>query len=106
MKHLKGFLLFEGKTHDVSKKIHSKDLDKKEEFRLKIKSHVKSQGMRTKYVGNDLEVICDGDMICQVMFRDGYVGIKKSGHKFIDEFEYSELGKIKSKITEIIKNCK
>jgi hypothetical protein len=37
------------------------------------------------------------------MFRDDYVGIKKLGTKFADEFSYSELGKIKSKINDILK---
>jgi hypothetical protein len=40
------------------------------------------------------------------MFRDDYVGVKKQGVKFTDEFEYTEFGKIKSKLTEIIKSCK
>ena len=42
------------------------------------------------------------------MFRDDYVGVKKQGVKFTDEFEYTEsgMGKIKSKLTEIIKSCK
>jgi len=109
MKHLQGFNLFEGKTHETTKKSHSKkagDPDKKEEFRSKIKTHVKSQDMKTKEVGNDLEVLCDGEMIAQVMFRGDYVGVKKKGVKFVDEFEYTELGKIKSKITQIIKDCK
>jgi hypothetical protein len=38
------------------------------------------------------------------MFRDEYVGIKKQGVKFTDEFGYNELGKIKSKLSDIIKN--
>lgn len=109
MKHLQGFNLFEGKTHEATKKSHSKKAgtpDKKEEFRSKIKTHVESQDMKTKEVGNDLEVLCDGEMIAQVMFRNQFVGVKKKGVKFVDEFEYTELGKIKSKITQIIKDCK
>ena len=109
MKHLQDFNLFEGKTHEATKKSHSKKAgtpDKKEEFRSKIKTHVESQYMKTKEVGNDLEVLCDGEMIAQVMFRNQFVGVKKKGVKFVDEFEYTELGKIKSKITQIIKDCK
>jgi hypothetical protein len=78
--------------------------DKKESFRNKIESLLKShRGLDIKRVGNDFEVSKDGDMLLQVMFRDTYVGIKKSGAKFTDEFEYDELGKIKSKINEIVK---
>jgi len=109
MKHLQGFNLFEGKTHETTKKSHSKkagDPDKKEEFRSKIKTHVKSQDMKTKEVGNDLEVLCDGEMIAQVMFRNQFVGIKSRESKFTSEFKYTELGKIKSKISEIIKKNK
>lgn len=106
MKHLKDFTIFEGQAFKDTKKKHPKkasDPDKKADFREKIEDHVKSQGMKTKKVGNDLEVIHDGDMISQIMFRDDYVGVKKHCVKFTDEFEYTELGKIKSKISEIIK---
>jgi len=99
----------EGVTHkDTKKPFHTKasDPDKKEDFRTKINSHVKSQGLKTKQVGNDFEILHDGDMIAQVMFRDDYIGVKKKGVKFVDEFKYNELGKIKSKITEIIKSVK
>ena len=44
-----------------------------------------------------------GDTILQVMFRQDYIGLKKTGAKFTDEFKYDELGKIKSKIGEIVK---
>lgn len=114
MKHIKSFdesknssSLHEGRTFmDTKKRYPSKawDPDKKADFRDKIKSHVKSLGCKTKQVGNDLEVFCDGDVLMQVMFRDDYIGVKKIGNKFVDEFEYTELGKIKSKVTEIIKH--
>lgn len=109
MKHIKKFDIFEGKAHDVVKKQYGKkpwDPDKKHEFRTKIKNHVKSVGQKTNQVGNDLEVICDDKVIAQIMFRDDYVGVKKSGAKFADEFKYSELGDIKKSIGNIIKTCK
>ena len=37
------------------------------------------------------------------MLRDDYIGVKKKGAKFTDEFDYTELGKIKSKINDIVK---
>lgn len=40
------------------------------------------------------------------MFREDYIGVKKEGNKFPKEFEYTELGKIKSEITDIIKKSK
>jgi hypothetical protein len=40
------------------------------------------------------------------MFREDYIGVKKEGNKFPKEFKYTELGKIKSEITDIIKGSK
>lgn len=101
--------LAEGKTFKDVKKMHPKkawDPDKKHDFRQKVKDHVKSQGLKTKQVGNDLEVMHNDDMIMQVMFRDEYVGVREKGKKFTDEFDYTELGKIKSKVSEIVKSHK
>ena len=110
MKHIKKFDLFEeGKAFKATAQKDKKkvwDTDQKEAFRGKVESHVKSQGAKTKQVGNDLEIHCGDDHIAQVMFRDSYVGVKKEGAKFVDEFEYTEFGKIKSKLTDIIKSCK
>jgi hypothetical protein len=99
----------EGKAHEVVKKMHSKkpwDPQKKDEFRIKVKNHVKSLECTTRQVGNDLEIICNDEMVAQVMFRDDYVGVRPTGNKFTDEFGYEELGKIKSNITGVIKKCK
>lgn len=110
MRHIKLIDEFnEGKTFQDIKKMHSKkvwDPDKKEDFRKQIKNLVKSQYHETKQIGNDLEVICDGEVVAQVMFRDDYVGVKKTGNKFVDEFEYTELGKIKKKVSDILKSYK
>ena len=62
-------------------------------------------GAKIKKVGNDFE-IHHGEHIAQVMFREDYIGVKKEGNKFPKEFKYTELGKIKSEITDIIKNSK
>lgn len=106
MKHIKKFDIFEGKTFQGEKKPYSKKskgVDRKIDFKETIENHIISLGLKTKEVGNDLEIHKDGEMIAQVMFRNEYVGFKKSGVKFIDEFGYNELGKIKSKITQFIK---
>ena len=107
MKHIKTYSLFEGNTLTASKKKDNKkffEKDQKVSFREKIESHLSSQGIKYKKVGNDLEIDCDG--IVQIMFRPDYIGIKKSGNKFVDEYKYTELGKIKSEISIIIKNKK
>jgi ribosomal protein S19 len=99
----------EGKTFKATKVPYEKDAwdeDKKEIFRKTIKDHVKSQNCTTKQVGNDFEIHCGDKHIVQVMFRDTKVAIKKIGTKFPKEFKYTDLGKIKSELTEIIKSCK
>lgn len=110
MKNIKSFSdwgqMSEGRAFKDTKKPFQKkasDPDKKADFREKIEDMVKSKGFKTKQVGNDIEIHKDGDMVAQVMFRSDYVGVKKKGVKFVDEFEYTELGKIKSKISEILK---
>lgn len=109
MKHIINFKLFEGKTFKDTKKLYPKkvwDADKKVDFTIQIKNHVKSQRLETKEVGNDLEILFRGDVVAQVMFRNDYVGVKAKGEKFVDEFKYTELGKIKSAVSSIIKKCK
>ena len=109
MKHLNTFKLFEGKAFKATKVPYEKDAwdeDKKEAFRTKVEEHVKSQGCKVKQVGNDFEVSCEGKHIAQVMFRKDKISVKKVDNKFGKDFDYTELGKIKSKITEIIKSCK
>lgn len=100
----------EGKTYNDTKAgLFPKkpwDPNKKRDFLLTIKNHIKSKELTSKQIGNDLEIICDDKMIAQVMFRDKYVGVRAKGAKFTDEFEYTELGKIKAKISEIVKDCK
>lgn len=92
----------EGKAYKASK-ASDKDV-KKEEFRKKVEDHVKSHGAKVKQIGNDFELTLTGDKVAQVMFRDDYIGVKKEGGKFTDKFEYTELGKIKKHLTDLIKN--
>jgi hypothetical protein len=81
--------------------------DKKENFRTEVKNLVKShKDFEMKQVGNDFSISKDGEHILQVMFRDDYVGIQKTGNKFPKEFEYNELGKIKKEIGDILKKEK
>ena len=105
MKNIKGWNSFnEGRTMKASKE---KDSDVKvDSFRDKIESHFKSLKCKYKQVGDDFEAECeaskDGDSI-QVMFRPDYIGLKKKGDKHSQEFKYTELGKVKSEITKLLK---
>lgn len=100
----------EGKAFIAKKTPYSpepSDRDKKEEFRIKLKSIIKSFGEKIKInqIGNDLEIFNSENRsaIAQIMFRVDYIGIKENGAKFTDEFGYDELGKIKKKLVEILK---
>jgi len=103
--------LEEGKTYRDTKKFFGKkewEPDKKDSFRSKVKDHIKSQNMKAVQVGNDFEIRSklEDKKVGIAMFRDDYIGVKKEGTKFVDEFKYTELGKIKSAITKIIKAYK
>lgn len=94
--------VYEGRTDKASKE---KDSDVKlEQFRKTIGDFLKGKNCKTKKVGDDFEVHHDDEHIAQVMFRKDYVGVKKEGNKFPKEFDYKELGKIKSELSEIIKS--
>jgi hypothetical protein len=102
----------EGKAYQATKGPKDKKIgkegvgltNKKESFRTQINNLLKShKNLEVSRVGNDFEVGKEGKMILQVMFRDDYVGVKKAGAKFTDEFKYTELGKIKSSINAIVK---
>jgi len=94
----------EGRTHDVAKG-GKKEKHEISKFQGMIESHVYGLGAKIKQVGNDFEIHYGGEHIAQVMFREDYVGVKKEGNKFPKEFEYTELGKIKSEITDLIKKA-
>lgn len=90
----------EGKT---DKSIKEKDVDVKiERFQDTIKDFLKSHDCKVKQVGNDFEIHCDGEHVGQVMFRKDGITVKKEGTKFGKEFEFNELGKVKSEIKKLI----
>jgi len=96
----------EGRTFqsDRNKKKDDTKYDRKDQMRTNIESHIKSlMGAKIKRVGNDLEILdIENVRVAQIMFRDEYIGIKGSNQKFTDEFSYKDLGKIKSKITNLV----
>jgi hypothetical protein len=96
--------VYEGRTEKASKE---KDSDVKlEQFRKTIGDFLKGKDCKTKKVGDDFEVHFNDEHVAQVIFRKDYVGVKKEGNKFPKEFDYNELGKIKSELTNIIKSEK
>lgn len=92
----------EGRTHEVAKK-GKKETHEIIKFQDMIENHIKSLDAKIKKVGNDFEIHFDDKHVAQVMFREDYIGVKKQGNKFPKEFEYTQLGKVKSEITEILK---
>jgi len=90
----------EGKT---DKGVKEKDADVKiEKFQDTIKNFIKSQDCKVKQVGNDFEIHCDGKHVGQVMFRKDGITVKKQGSKFAKEFDFNELGKVKTEIKNLI----
>lgn len=90
----------EGKT---DKGVKEKDSDVKiERFQDTIKNFLKSHDCDVKQIGNDFEIHCDGDHVGQVMFRKDGITVKKVGSKFGKEFEFNELGKVKSEIKNLL----
>jgi hypothetical protein len=89
----------EGKT---DKGVKEKDADVKiEKFQDTIKNFIKSQDCKVKQVGNDFEIHCDGKHVGQVMFRKDGITVKKQGSKFGKEFDFNELGKVKTEIKKL-----
>lgn len=105
MRHLKRFNeILEGKTEKAYK---SKDSDvKKESFREKIENFLKYKSCKVEKVGDDFEVYCkyytDWEYICQIMFRNDKMTVKKEGNKFGKDFEYNQLGDVKKELTKIL----
>ena len=98
----------EGKAFKASKNPYGNVTkeDKKDQLRKAVEDHIKDKECKTKKVGDDFEIHCDGEHIGQVMFRDEKITVKKQGEKFGKEFKYNELGKIKAEVTSVIKDCK
>jgi hypothetical protein len=100
--------ILEGKAFKASKNPYGSVTkeDKKDQLRKAVEDHIKDKECKTKKVGDDFEIHCDGEHIGQVMFRDEKITVKKQGEKFGKEFKYNELGKIKAEVTSVIKDCK
>lgn len=89
----------EGKT---DKGVKEKDSDVKiERFQDTIKNFIKSHDCKVKQVGDDFEIHSDGEHVGQVMFRKDGITVKKQGSKFGKEFDFNELGKVKSEIKKL-----
>lgn len=89
----------EGRAFKSAKNPHSQSLG----LKSTINSHIKSLGGKVKHIGDDFEITLDSKSIAQVIFRPNFIGVKKTDDKFVTEFKYTELGKIKSKISDILK---
>jgi hypothetical protein len=92
----------EGRAYDVAKK-GTKETHDISKFQDMIESHIKSLGAKVKKVGNDFEIHSKDEHVGQVMFRKDYIGVQKTVNKFPQEFEYTQLKKVKDKITELLK---
>ena len=92
----------EGRAYDVTKK-GTKETHDISKFQDMIEAHIKSLGAKVKKVGNDFEIHSKDEHVGQVMFRKDYISFKKTGNKFPQEFEYTQLKKVKDKITELLK---
>ena len=108
MKNLLSFNLFEGKAEKAAKNPYGNKTkeNKKDHLRKAVEDHIKNKYCKAKQVGDDFEIHYDGEHIGQVMFRNDFVGVKEKDVKFTKEFKYTELGKIKSEISKIIKKYK
>jgi hypothetical protein len=107
IKKFEDFDVNEGKAFKASKNPFGDitKADKKDQLRKAVEDHIKTKDCKTKQVGDDFEIHCDGNHIGQVMFRNNEITVKKKGDKFGQEFKYNELGKIKTEINSVIKNC-
>lgn len=89
---------------NLEKSVKSKDYDVKlDRFQDTIKNFLKSKDCKVKQVGDDFEVHCDGEHIGQVMFRKTGIKIKAAGDKFGKEFDFTEMGKVKSELSKLLK---
>lgn len=92
-------VIHEGKT---DKGVKDRDADVKiERFQDTIKNFIKSHEGKVKQVGNDFEIHFDGDHVGQIMFRKDGITVKKEGSKFGKDFDFNELGKVKSEIKNL-----
>jgi hypothetical protein len=87
---------------NLDKSTKTKDFDVKlDKFQDNVKNFLKSKDCDVKQVGDDFEVHSD-DKTIQIMFRKTGIKIKKEGEKFAKEFDFKEMGKIKSEINKML----
>ncbi len=87
---------------NIDRSTKEKDFDvKMDNFQDSVKKFLKGKDCKVKQVGDDFEVH-SGDTIIQVMFRKTGIKIKKEGDKFGKEFDFNEMGKIKSELNKML----
>lgn len=87
---------------NIDKSTKTKDFDvKKDNFQDSVKKFLKGKDCKVTQVGDDFEVH-SGDTMIQVMFRKTGIQIKKEGDKFGKEFDFDEMGKIKSYLNKML----
>jgi hypothetical protein len=87
---------------NLDKSSKSKDFDVKlDGFQDNVKNFLKNKDCKVKQVGDDLEVSSEDNTI-QIMFRKTGIKIKKEGEKFSKEFDFKEMGKVKSEINRML----
>ncbi|CAB4130130.1 hypothetical protein UFOVP117_270 [uncultured Caudovirales phage] len=87
---------------NIDKSTKTKDFDvKMDNFQDSVKKFLKGKDCKVKQVGDDFEVH-SGDTMIQVMFRKTGINIKKEGDKFGKEFDFNEMGKIKSYLNKML----
>jgi hypothetical protein len=90
------------KEGNIDKSTKTKDFDVKlDKFQDNVRTFLKSKDCKFKTVGDDFEVHSD-DKTIQIMFRKDGIKIKKEGEKFAKEFDFKEMGKIKSELNKMI----
>ena len=86
----------------VDKLNKTKDFEVRlEKSQVHVKTFLKNKDCKVKQVGNDFEVH-SGDNTIQIMFRKDGIKIKKEGEKFSKEFDFNEMGKIKSELNKML----
>jgi hypothetical protein len=90
------------KEGNIDKSTKTKDFDVKlDRFQDNVRNFLKSKDCKVKTVGDDFEVETEDNTI-QIMFRKEGIKIKKEGERFSKEFEFNEMGKIKTELNKMI----
>ena len=87
---------------NIDKSTKTKDFNvKMDNFQDSVKKFLKGKDCKVRQVGDDFEVH-SGDTMIQIMFRKTGIKIKKEGDKFGKEFDFNEMGKIKSELNKML----